>query len=173
MDTDTIRLKMKLAIDKIKDASLRKWATDVIDKLPEKAWQREASLKYHHPDEREPGGNKLHEIRTATLTDILTGLYNLTPMDRDLVYTASLLHDACRHGLNCTEPWTVKNHANLVRTFIEQNCEESIWTDPICSLIETHMSRWGEPPYQPTIPLRDIVVLADYIASMPNVEVHE
>ena len=173
MDAETIRLKMKLATDKIKDQSLRTWALDVLEALPEKAWQREASLKYHHPDEREPGGNKLHEIRVAVLADIICQLYNLKPLDRDMVYTAALLHDACRHDLDASDNWTVKNHASLVRTFIEQKCKESIWTNPICSLIETHMSRWGVPPYQPEIALRDIVVLADFIATQPNVEVHE
>ena len=171
MNTDEIRLKMKLATDKIRDASLRAWTLDVLEALPEKAWQREASLKYHHPDEQGSGGNKLHERRVARLADIICDLYNLTPLDRDMVYTASLLHDACRHGLEAEEKYTVKDHANLVRTFIEQNCEESIWTNLVCTLIDTHMSRWGVPPYLPTIKLQDIVVLADYIASQPDVEV--
>ena len=173
MDVDEIRLKMKLATDKIHDQSLRAWALDVLEALPERAWQREASLKYHHPDERGSGGNKLHEIRVAVLADIICQLYDLKPLDRDMVYVAALLHDLGRHGLNATDSWTVKNHANLVRDFIEQKCEESTWTNPICSLIETHMSRWGYPPYQPEIALRDIVVLADFIATQPNVEIRE
>jgi len=173
MDVDEVKLKMELAVQKIKNPDLRQWVQSVLSALPDKAWQREASLKYHHPDERGPGGNKLHEIRVAALADLLAFLYNLNSVDRDMVYAASLLHDACRHGLESTENWTVKNHANLVRTFIEEKCEESVWTLPICSLIETHMSRWGEPSYQPEIPLRDIVVLADFIASQPNVKVHE
>jgi len=173
MNKDEAQLRMELAVNKIKDSSLRDFVFEVLSHLPAQAWQREASLKYHHPDEREPGGNILHELRVATLADLISEVCNLKPLDRDLVRAAALLHDCCRHGLNADEKWTTKNHANLVRTFIEKTCKPSNWTNPVCDIIETHMSRWGIPPYIPQMDLRDILVIADYVTSLPIVKVQE
>lgn len=173
MNTETVAIKMSLAIGKIRDTSLRVWVSSVVDKLPEKAWRREASLKYHHVDEHGDGGNMLHEIRVAEVADIICQLLNMPQCKRDLVRAASLLHDACRHGLNANEPYTIKEHAMLIRAFIEANCEPNGWAEPVCTLIDTHMARWGVPPYQPEMLPRDVLALADFIASQPNIEVHE
>lgn len=173
MNTNEAKLRMELAAKKIKNPSLQNFVLNILSKLPERAWRREASLKYHHPDEQEEGGNALHELRVDALSSIVADVCDLRPLDRDLLRAAALLHDCCRHGLNADESYTVKSHANLVRELIEGEGVESMWTNPVCTIIETHMSRWGEPPYTPQISLRDILILSDYIASMPTVKVQE
>lgn len=173
MNTEEAKLRMELAVRRIKNPNLQNFTRDVLSRLPEQAWQRDASLKYHHPDEQGDGGNILHELRVATLADLICDVYDLKLLDRDLVRSASLLHDACRHGLDANGKWTAKNHANLVRKFIEEQGIESMWTNPVCAIIETHMSRWGILSYTPQISLQDILVLADYIASIPTVKVQE
>lgn len=173
MNTEEAKLRMQLAVNKIREPGLRDFTQDVLNRLPEKAWQREASLKYHHVDEHEGGGNILHQLRVATLADLIAQVCNLKPLDKDLLRSASLLHDSCRHGLHSDEKWTVKNHAHLVREFIQEQGIQSLWTNPVCTIIQTHMSRWGEPPYTPQIALQDALVLADYIASNPLVRIQE
>ena len=173
METSEVKIRMEAAVQKIRNEDLRNWVLSVLAELPEKAWQREASLTYHHKDEQVPGGNKIHEIRTAKVADTLATLYNLNSQERDIVKAASLLHDLGRHGPDAAERYTLKDHATRVRPFIEENCPASQWTDVVCSLIETHMSRWGVPLYQPSIDLRDIIILADFIASQPYIEIRE
>ena len=173
MNVDEAKLRMELAAKQIRNPSLQNFTLEVLSRLPKRAWQREASLKYHHPDEQEEGGNVLHELRVVALSNLIAEVCNLQPQDKNLLKAASLLHDCCRHGLDADENYTVKVHANLVREFIEEQGIESMWTNPVCTIIETHMSRWGEPSYTPQISLRDILVLADYIASNPSVRVQE
>ncbi len=167
-----LRVRIEAALKRIQDPDLQSFVYKVIDALPEKAWHREASLKYHHPDEQGDGGNVLHEIRVAHVAEIIAEVCDLPLTKRDLLRAASLLHDCCRHGLEATDPYSAKNHAHLVRSFIEQQHIESKWTEPVCSIIETHMARWGPIPYTPEMNPHDILVLADYIATQTTIQVN-
>ncbi len=171
MTYEEAKLRMEIAAKGIQNPSLQVFVLTVLSKLPLTFWQREASRKHHHPDEQAEGGNVLHQLRVAALADLMAEVCNLKQLDRDLLRAAALLHDCCRHGLDGTEQYTVKDHANLVREFIERQGLKSVWTNSVCEIIETHMSRWGVPPYTPQISPRDILILADYVASQPSVEV--
>lgn len=171
MTTDEIKTRMEIAIRKIKTPELRDFAFKVVEALPAKAWEREASLKYHHIDEHGTGGNILHEIRTAIVAEIITRVTDLPPVQKDLIYTAALLHDVCRHGLDAESKYTLKDHAQQVRVFVKEHGLTSLWSDAVCELIDTHMSKWGVPPYVPELDPKDIVVLADFITSQTNVRI--
>lgn len=173
MDIATSKVYMDMAIDKIKNISLREFVRKVVKALPDKAWEREASLKYHHEDEHGCGGNMLHERRVAVIGDKLAELCNLSSLDKDLVRAACLLHDATRHGENAMSKYTINTHSKLVRPFIEKTIGESDWTDPVCKLLENHMSNWDVPPYKPEIGMIEMVIIADFLASQPNIKVQE
>ncbi|KKM62641.1 hypothetical protein LCGC14_1519620 [marine sediment metagenome] len=166
-----IKSCMESEAKKIQNPSLQLFVLDILNRLPEKAWHREASLVHHHADEQGDGGNALHEIRVTHVATFIAQVCDLEQLDKDLIRAASLLHDSCRHGLTATDRYSVKNHPQLVRTFIEENNIESDWIKPVCTIIDTHMARWGSPPYTPQIDLRDILILADFIVTQLTVQV--
>lgn len=171
--TGTAHLKphLEFRIAKIEHPHIETLVRQVLGALPAKTWERESSLKYHPEDERGPGGNLLHTLKVAVLLETLLDAAGTPQPLRDITRAAAILHDCCRHGLAASEPCSAKDHPKLVRQFIQKRGIESPWTSPICDLIETHMGRWGIPPYFLRAPEKDLLHIADCIATQTFIHI--
>lgn len=172
MEEFTLRLILSKEIAKIQNSDIKALVRAVLDKVPEDFWKRETSLTYHPEDERGLNGNLLHTLRVLKLVDTIVQIGSWSRNEHDALRAAAILHDCLRHGLQGKMPYSHKDHAGLVRRFIESHKIESNWSDEICSVIESHYGKWGKGiEYIPTISPRAVLLLADYIAAREDVEV--
>lgn len=127
-----------------------------------------ASTRHHLLDEREEFGNLLHSVRVASLcvmisdaAEIDTGYSN--PGGRDVLLSAAILHDVCRHGLFGMAESSRPDHPRLVRVFADQWRLSCDYFDEIMRTIETHMGRWSQQPVAFSIDAGLALHLADLI----------
>jgi len=172
MEESTLKHLLNIQIDMIRDKELQDLVRLVISKLPEAFWKRESSLKYHPVDERGINGNLSHTLKVTKLADKILDTMEVTQRIKDLTKSRAILHDSLRHGLNGDGRWSAKDHPYLVRKFIVTECGiNTPLVDELCSGIETHMGKWGQPPFIPSIDLNTVLHLADAIATQPDIEV--
>jgi hypothetical protein len=82
-----------------------------------------------------------------------------------------LLHDCCRYGIYGEFNYTVKAHPQIAVDFIKSTGID-IPSQDILDNILYHMSLWPsskEFRYVPELKGKDIIILADYIASNENI----
>jgi len=162
----------------IDNASIREFTCEMICRLPS-SWERPASRRHHLLDEREEYGNLLHTIRVASLCRMITSMVDvrfefdyprlfLSPeIKADILLSASILHDMCRHGLDgesAESAESVDNHPQLVREFANKHNLSCDCFDTIMLVIESHMGKWTVPePIHLSIDICTALHLADSI----------
>lgn len=171
----------------IKDKNLRAATEKLIEKLPEYFFTVAASStgKYH-PKYALGGGGLVRHTKAAVR--VAMELYNnetftdkYTPVERDYVIIALLLHDGIKHGEKGGK-YTVTNHPVLAAGFVLRHAEEvgleQRAAEIISELILSHMGQWntdyksGEVLMPtPSTSLGKFVHLCDYIASRKVLEV--
>ena len=172
MEEATLRHILHLQVQSIKDEVLRNIVETVLEKLPEAFWKRESSKKYHPADERGVNGNLIHTLRVAKLVDRILNTGEEDQYRRDLLKVAAILHDCLRHGPSGTGQWSAKDHPQLVRQFIEQECDlQGETVNKLCDVIEHHMGQWGKPVHYTNIDDYDLLHLADFLATQLDIEV--
>jgi len=177
-DPKVLFSQLNRLVQSIQDESIKSFTLSMIEKASPMAWTRPASLRHHLQDEREEYGNLLHSVRVASICRLLSEAFTITceyskNKGIDILLSAAILHDTCRHGLFGMSEKSRKDHPNLVRVFADQwelTCE---YFDDIMSVIENHMGRWSELPLVLELDSRAALYIADLIVArwaeiMPN-----
>jgi len=143
------------------------------------------SGKHHPPDEHSSGGNVLHTKRVVKAAEIIVQSYSLNDIERDMVYSACLIHDITKGIDNVASvgeylydpmhPYTVgkfvtncqendkkySSEASSSTLFLDEETVQSI-----LRLVRCHLGPWSPiPETYPTSFLDMIVHLSDNIAS--------
>lgn len=145
------------------------------------------SGKYHPMDEHNTGGNVLHTKRVVRAAKVIGDSYSLTQNERDLVYSACLLHDVTK-GVGdpeCEDPKSFVYdplHPYTVTMFVKK-CQENDkkyssesssstlyideeTTQSILRLVRCHLGPWSPIPETIPVTYLDIIVhLSDNLAS--------
>lgn len=162
-------------IMEIEDVSVRNFTTGMVNSVS-LTWQTPASRKHHLRDEREAFGNLLHSVRVASLCKLISsavfvdlGSDSLAAQVRgcvdDILLSAAILHDMCRHGLFSQSDASMPDHPKLVRRHAVMcglTCEHF---NDIMSVIESHMGKWSDPPVTLSIDAHTALHLADCIVA--------
>lgn len=156
-------------VNLIENDSIREFTKAMIDKAPAIVWERAASTRYHLLDERGDYGNLLHTIRVVSLCKVIMDAVEVAPgntsLGRDVLLSAALLHDICRHGLFGLDVSTRTDHPDLVLMHARQYGLTCDCFDDIMSTIGVHMGKWSPRPVSFTIDADLALHLADYIAT--------
>lgn len=173
MEESTLRHLLTLQVELIADPELKSVVYTALKKVPDAFWKRESSKKYHPADERGINGNLIHTIKVAKLAKRILSTTTYSKIEEDHLIAGAILHDCMRHGTEGTAMYSVEDHPQLVRQFLEEECEIEMTpeVEGLCALIENHMGKWGKPPYNFSLPLSSILHIADYIASQTDIEV--
>lgn len=121
----------------------------------------------------------LHTRRDAILgADIVNlKMLELSPVEKDLVIAALILHDCCKYGMNDTpSEYVLHQHPILASQFVWSVCEPE-FAEKVAPLVAAHSGQWTSSKYsqielpEPKTKLEKIVHLVDYIASRRYVEI--
>lgn len=121
----------------------------------------------------------LHTRRDAILgADIVNlKMLELSPVEKDLVIAALIIHDCCKYGMNDTpSEYVLHQHPILASQFVWSVCEPE-FAEKIAPLVAAHSGQWTSSKYsqielpEPKTKLEKIVHLVDYIASRRYVEI--
>lgn len=155
----------------IKDDSIRAFTLAMIERAPSAVWERPASTRHHLLDEREKFGNLLHSVRVASLCRVIADAVEVfadsdnSNIGADVLLSAAILHDMCRHGLFGLSESSRPDHPRLVRILADQ-CDLSCGhMDEIMEAVESHMGRWSTNPVVFEISASLALHLADCIVA--------
>ena len=131
--------------DKIQDPAIREFTQLVLCVSAEGNWRGISGYNHHLQDERGEWGNLIHTLRVLTIVNVLCDLLNLLQRDRDVLRSAAILHDSCKHGVDAEYEkilsWT---HPQLVAELVSRAGIE--YLQPVKECIEQHTGRWGSVP---------------------------
>ncbi len=144
----------------IRDRELKIKVREMLETVTLSTWAKKASKNHHPPDERGEWGNLIHTKRVVKVARFLAQHFGES---ESAAISVGLLHDAFRYGPDAEAEWTLPNHADLAADWAAEN-----GLDPeLVEALRSHMSKWGKVYYCPELSLKDILVLADMIASQP------
>ena len=155
MAKDLVELKKTLyaLVDYIYDNEMREFTLRMLVVAPEAFWLRPSSIRHHPLDERGLHGNIIHTIRmvrtTNVICDVMGSFY--PQITKDMMRSAAVLHDLCRHGLDGSAEKSVPDHPELPRKLAFKHNITCIQAVTIFDMVEKHMGRWGERNYTPII----------------------
>jgi 23S rRNA maturation-related 3'-5' exoribonuclease YhaM len=156
-------------VDTIKDQKIHDFTLQIIYMVDHANWKNKASQNHHPPDERGEYGNSIHSIRVLKITCLILDLTEKTELEKDIIKSSAILHDCTRFGVYGEFSYTVKSHPQLAVDFIK-NSGVDIPSPDILENILYHMSQWSSDfKYYPKLDGKDIIILADYIASNENI----
>jgi 23S rRNA maturation-related 3'-5' exoribonuclease YhaM len=139
--------KLLAEINKIQDTQIKVFTLEVFKLIPEASWRMNSSRDHHLKDERGEWGNALHTLRVVSICDKLCDLLNYIQLHKDILKSAAILHDSCKHGINAEVPFIYKEHPQLVKEVINKTTTFCPYRQMIIDIIGRHMGRWGNVPY--------------------------
>jgi len=163
-------------LELIKNATIKKFVTDSLEALPDYFFKVAASStgKYHPAFALGEGGLVRHTKAAVTFAIELfrnNTVQNFTDDEKDIIVTALILHDGCKHGLNGSS-FTVATHPKEVVGFLKENVPQCEYSEIIYSAIETHMGEWNTDFKskkvildKPKSKIQRFVHMCDYLAS--------
>jgi hypothetical protein len=133
----------------ITDSEIHDLTLTVAKAAPEDSWRLPTSRDHHKIDERGEWGNLLHTLRVARICDVFADILNLDSLESNLLKSAAILHDSCKHGVNAEAAFIYKEHPYLVRSLFTKAGIDCRQPTPsyILNCIEQHMGRWGATPF--------------------------
>ena len=173
----------------IKDDGIRNFVRDAVSKLPDYFFTCAASStgKYHPSYALGDGGLVRHTKAAVALAKDLLGLEMYqgayTPVEKDLILAALILHDGMKHGLNGSS-FTVTEHPVIVAEWIvnEMNAKNVIGeqnAETLSNTIASHMGQWNYDYKskravlpKPSSKMQKFVHQCDYLASRKYLEVN-
>ena len=164
MDRDKAKRELIGHVNSIVDCEIKEFTLNMLRVAPKSYWESRSSRSHHPPDERLPGGNLIHIVRMTRLALMMAECCNLEGIDKDIIISASVLHDLCRNGLEGSSEYTLPEHPRLVKELARMNSISCYFSGAIFSIIESHMGKWGEIPYIPHMNSHIIIHLADAIS---------
>lgn len=150
-------------VREIKDADIYQFTMDILKVVPQVFWEKRASRSHHTPDERGDFGTLIHTIRVMKTSAVLCEIPDITGLYRDMIRSASALHDTCKYGLDGKAESSVDGHAELLRVLVERNNIHCKCDELILQMVEAHMGRWGASIYTPKLGFNAIVHIADVV----------
>lgn len=170
-------------IDAIRDEGIRNFTRSVLLKATV-FWEIPSVFAevYNPPDEHGNGGNVIHTKRVFRICAILAETHLLDQIERDMLFSAALLHDVTKGVLIDSTPAFDEFHPYTVDKFVRQvKLDDDIrgaenestmlyiqedHASKILRMIRCHMGIWS--PIPETYPVNDmemILYTADAIAS--------
>lgn len=131
-------------INTIKTQSIKDLTLDVFNSSPINSWKMNSSRDHHMVDERGEWGNLIHTLRVVKICDTLADVLNLPQESKDILKSAAILHDSCKHGLNAEYQFITYDHPYLVKQLIEKSKVECPFKYQIIDIISRHMGRWDK-----------------------------
>jgi hypothetical protein len=138
--------KLYAEIEKINDAGIKDFTRKVVDTAPVNSWKMPSSRDHHMKDECGEWGNLIHTLRVVRVCDIFADIKALNQEDRDILRSAAILHDSCKHGVNAEAVYIYREHPRLVDILVKKsgaNCDQR---NKIMYCVNAHMGRWGNVP---------------------------
>lgn len=162
----------------IKNEEVKNFTEFVVEKRPSYFDEVPSSStgKYHSPQSNGYGGLMRHTKAVVYFAVKLCDVYNLAPIDRDVVISACILHDIVKYGIGVKQPFTTKNHDTEGAKYVQilaKTAPPCKYVEEICKGISAHMGRWkaGATVVFPKdlTEIEQIVHLADVISSCKEV----
>ena len=163
LDKRALIVELNNRIRLISNVSIFNFVRKMLDVVPPAFYERPASTDHHALDERGECGGLLHTIRVIDLVLVMANSCNMNQIRKDILVAGASLHDSCRHGLDGKSEHSVEDHPLLVRKLAEEHNLYCDCYDSIMGVIESHIGRWGKPPFTPYVDLETILHLADCI----------
>ena len=179
-EVEAVASKFNTEINYIKDERIKESAIILISKIPDYFYTESASStgKYHPKFSNGIGGLYRHTkaaVRIAKeLLDNNTIGSKFTPIEKDLIILALILHDSVKRGIPM-ESYTRFDHpllaSKLVSTYAKETSLKEEEITLLKSMIETHMGEWttdyngNEILKKPTTKYQKFVHMCDYLSS--------
>lgn len=168
-DPKVLFLVLLEMVGHIENYSIREFTKSMISKVPAIVWERAASTRHHLLDERDDYGNLLHTVRVVSLcraiSDAVEVVSDAGGPGKDILLSAAILHDTCRHGLFGISESSRLDHPDLVLIHADQYGLTCDCFDDIMGAIKAHMGRWSQRPVAFEIDADLALHLADYITA--------
>lgn len=127
--------------NKIIDPELKHQVLKAIDGAPVDSWKKASARDHHVRDECGEWGNLIHTVRVVRICNTLADILELPPRAKDILRSAALLHDSCKHGVRAEARFIYREHPQLVKQLVSK-IGVDLFPDVI-DAIEQHMGRWG------------------------------
>lgn len=165
----------------IENEIVRQQCYEVVLRIDEKFYIVPASStgKYHPDYATGEGGLYRHTKAAVKIANDLMKLemFGFTPLNRDYIRAALILHDCCKLGRKFNEKYTRHDHPVLAADFILDILGPGEFSTIVGWCIKSHMGQWNTNEYDSTIlpkPELDIekfVHLCDYLASRKYINI--
>ena len=133
--------KLLVEVHRINDDDIRAFTLKVVTTAPENSWKMPSSRDHHMKDECGEWGNLIHTLRVIKVCDTLADILNLPQPQKDILKSAAILHDSCKHGVNAEAVFIYKEHPQLVKDLVEKI---GLKANPlVMDCVGQHMGRWG------------------------------
>jgi len=173
----------------IKNPDIKNFTIRALESLPDYFYEVPASSsgKYHPQYALGKGGLVRHTKAAVRIAlelfrcETVTGHYS--DNTKDIIISALLLHDGCKHGLNGSK-YTITEHPIVVVEMIRNNndlnnlLDKEIF-DKIMNGILTHMGQWTsdyktgkEVLEKPKTGIQNFIHMCDYLASRKSIEIN-
>lgn len=173
----------------IKNPDIKNFTIKALESLPDYFYEVPASSsgKYHPQYALGKGGLVRHTKAAVRIAlelfrcETVTGHYS--DNTKDIIISALLLHDGCKHGLNGSK-YTITEHPIVVVEMIRNNndlnnlLDKEIF-DKIMNGILTHMGQWTsdyktgkEVLEKPKTGIQNFIHMCDYLASRKSIEIN-
>lgn len=173
----------------IKNPDIKNFTIRALESLPDYFYEVAASSsgKYHPQYALGQGGLVRHTKAAVRIAlelfrcETVTGHYS--DNTKDIIISALLLHDGCKHGLNDSK-YTITEHPIVVVEMIRNNndlnnlLDKEIF-DKIMNGILTHMGQWTsdyktgkEVLEKPKTGIQNFIHMCDYLASRKSIEIN-
>lgn len=143
-------------INLIENLDIRKWTKDTLENVSEYFWVAQASSsgRWHPECTNKKGGLIVHTKRVVYLANRICDCWDLTGLDKDIVISASILHDIAKvpntkvmhsYGMTVTDE-DFTNHPLNAEKYFSNGKREYMSNNVIYSMIlnavKFHMGRW-------------------------------
>ena len=155
----------------IQSPEIKEWTAKTLQNAPDYFFIAQASStgKYHPECTLGEGGLIIHVSRAVYIANRLCGGWGITGIDKDIVISATILHDIAKVGRGSGSYADYENHPlNAEKYFLNTTLSSEI-KNKINDCIKNHMGLWS--PKSTIKPLKDysllelIVYTSDYIAT--------
>lgn len=177
----------KSELEYITNKNVKDFTIKALESLPNYFYEVPASStgKYHPQYALGQGGLVRHTKAAVKIALELFNnniIQNFNYAEKDIIISALLLHDGCKHGTNGSK-YTIATHPLEIVKYIEENIKinkylRKIEWDILKGCIESHMGEWNKD-YKtkeeilplPKTEMQKFVHLCDYLASRKIIEI--
>ncbi|MBN2380230.1 HD domain-containing protein [candidate division WOR-3 bacterium] len=165
--SDELEFNLDEELSSIQDASIKKFVSKSLKKVPDYFWHVPASAsgRFHPLDTLGDGGLVLHTKRVVYLASEIAKVFKIEGEKLDVLRAAAILHDSFKNGVK-DEGHTEEDHPLIVRYQLKELADETAFFEEIMNAIECHQGLWGPQPLRmPKSPLEWALHIADFVAS--------